>query len=371
MRIAVDGYEVASPMGGVGRITSALTFQLAALEGDWGLRLYTRRSQNLQLPRNVEASELSPDHGYLGWQNGPLRRALRSWRPDLLLAPNYTLPLRCPVPAVLFEHDISFVSNPEWYSRRDALKMRWLVPRSLSRAAAVVTESEFSKGEIRKFFPFVPEEKIRVIYPGIDDRFLRVSEPRLSTWKRSKGLEGRRIIGYLGSIFTRRHVPELIEGVRLLRRTDPTLSLHLVGPDRTWPAQDIGKLVKGEEWVRWESRGLPDEDLPAFYSACDVFVYCSDYEGFGLPPLEALACGTVPLVLNRTSLAEVYAGMAGLLEQADPESIYRGLEELLQAETLRQEKLGEFNRQRSRFSWQRAGEELAGLIRKVVGGTRL
>jgi glycosyltransferase involved in cell wall biosynthesis len=302
--------------------------------------------------------------------NGPLRRSLRSQRPDLLLAPNYTLPLLCRAPAVLFEHDISFVSHPEWYSRRDVLKTRWLVPRSLSRAAAVVTESEFSKHEILKYFPFVPEDKIRVIYPGINDRFFRVTSEKKAAWKQAKGLEGKTVVGFLGSIFNRRHIPELIEAVQLLRVADQSLMLYLVGRDRSRPPQDIQRLVRGADWILWEQE-MGDADLPTFYSTCDVFVYCSDYEGFGLPPLEALACGTVPLVLNRTSLAEVYTGMAALVEGADPESIRRGLERLLSGDDLRRGMLENFAGRRPRFSWRKAAEDLGRLIREIVGGSRL
>lgn len=370
MNIAVDGYEVGIPMGGVGRITAQLTSELSAIHPDWQLRLYTRTLTGLEFPPNVRVFPLSSDRGYLRWQNGPLRRSLRSQRPDLLLAPNYTLPLRSPWRSILFEHDISFVSHPEWYSRRDVLKTRWLVPRSLSQAEAVVTESEFSKKEILKFFPFVPEDKIRVIYPGIDDRFFRVASDTLAAWKRTKNLEGKTVIGFLGSIFNRRHIPELIEAVRLLRQRDPSVVLYLVGRDRTRPPQDIRGRVQGEDWILWEQR-MGDEDLPAFYSACDVFVYCSDYEGFGLPPLEALACGTVPLVMDRTSLAEVYAGMAGMVKGADPEHIYQGLALLLEGENLRREMLQCFIERRSRFSWRKAAEDLGRLIRGIVGGARL
>ena len=116
---------------------------------------------------------------------------------------------------------------------------------------------------------------------------------------------------------------------------------------------------------------VEDEDLPRLYRRCSAFVFSSEYEGFGLPPLEALACGTVPLVLNRTSLAEVYQGMAGMVERADPESIRRGLEGLLEDEDLRRGMLDRFVERRSRFSWRKAAADLSRLIRKTVGWGRL
>lgn len=369
MKIAVDGYEVHTPTGGVGRITASLVSVLAALDPVLEIVLFVRRPTGLVFPPSVKEQVLSPDKGYIRWQNLPLRRALRALRPDILLAPNYTLPFLYGGPALLFEHDISFVSHPEWYSRRDVLKTRCLVPHSLKRAAAVLTESEFSRQEILDHFPFVGEDKIRVLYPGLENRFRRQGQEAISGWKAQKGLQGKTVIGFLGSIFNRRHIPELVAAVRLIRMTDEEVCLYLVGRDRTSPSQDIAGLT-GEDWIRWEE-GLGDEDLPLFYSACDVFAYLSDYEGFGLPPLEALACGTVPVVLDRTSLSEVYTGMAVMADQAEPGVIRDSLETALGNETKRAALLAAFEERRHRYSWKKAGEELLQIIRQAVGAGRL
>jgi glycosyltransferase involved in cell wall biosynthesis len=369
MKIAVDGYEIVKPMGGVGRITSGLVSALAGLDPDQEIVLFVRRPTDLPFPPNVQERVLSPERGYIRWQNLPLRKALRSMRPDILLAPNYTLPVFYGRPAVLFEHDISYVSHPEWYSRRAGMKTRWILPHSLRRAAAVITESEFSRQEILAHFPFVGEDKITVIHPGLEARLCRSAPEEIRGWKDRKGFHGKRIIGFLGSIFNRRHIPELVEAVRQLREGERDVSLYIVGRDQTKPAQDIAGLA-AEDWILWEE-GLEDEDLPLFYSGCDVFCFLSDYEGFGIPPLESLACGTIPLVLNRTSLAEVYTGMAVMTDRADPGEIRTGLELALSDEAKRAAVLAVFEERRPLFAWQKAGKELFRIIRQTVGATRI
>jgi hypothetical protein len=168
MKIAVDGYEIVAPMGGVGRITAGLLSVLAGLDPYGEIGLFVRRPTGLSFPANVQERVLSQDRGYFRWQNLPLRKALRDFRPDILLAPNYTLPVFYGRLAVLFEHDISYVSHPEWYSRRERMKTGWLLPHSLKRAAAVVTESEFSRQEILAHFPSVGADKVTVIHPGLE-----------------------------------------------------------------------------------------------------------------------------------------------------------------------------------------------------------
>jgi len=369
MKIAVDGYEIVTPMGGVGRITACLLSVLAELDRAGEFGLFVRRPTGLSFPANVRERILSPARGYFRWQNFSLRKALGDFRPDVLLAPNYTLPVFYGRPAVLFEHDISYVSHPEWYSRRERMKTRRLLPHSLKRAAAVITESEFTRQEILAHFPFVRADRITVIHPGLEERFRRSHPEEISAWRARKGLEGKKVVGFLGSIFNRRHIPELVEAVRRTRDIDPDVFLYIVGRDRTCPPQDIAGIT-AEDWILWEE-GLGDEDLPLFYSGCDAFCYLSDYEGFGIPPLEALACGTVPLVLNRTSLAEIYSGMSVLVDRTDPEEIRLGLEAALSDEAKKAAVLAAFEECRPGFSWQQAGEKLFRIIRQTVGAGRL
>lgn len=180
-------------------------------------------------------------------------------------------------------------------------------------------------------------------------------------WRESRGLKDRRVIGFLGSIFSRRNLPALVEAVDKLRTEFPGTILQIIGRDMTYPPQRIGCLLL-QDCIRWE-KSLEEQEIPLFYSALDAFAYLSDYEGFGLPPLEALACGTVPVVTATSSLKEVFQGMAIMVESADPEEVKLALKNALMDRNLKESCLGEFARKREHFSWERAAGEFASLIR--------
>lgn len=362
MRIAVDGYELMPPMTGVGRVTESILEELVALQPEWKFDILSRVYSGQLERANISQHVLQPDKGFFRWQNGLFRKKLQVLKPDLILAPNYTLPVSFPGRAVLIVHDVSFASHPEWYSRKEAVLRKILVRRSLQSAAVVVTDSDFSRHEILKHFR-IPEKKINVIYPGCDRSFTRASEEEITAWKLGRNLTGKRIIGFLGSIFNRRNIPALTAAVELLRQEMPDLVLFVIGQDLTCPSQNIANVLD-KNWIYWE-QDIHDAELPVFLSSLDILAYLSEYEGFGLPPLEALSCGTVPLLLNQTSLREVYQNIAVMVDSTAPVVVQKVLSEILTNKKIKNEILERFTACQSRFSWRRAAEELTGLIRDI------
>jgi glycosyltransferase involved in cell wall biosynthesis len=363
MKIALDGYELGPGAKGVGRVIQNLLLRLPELLPEDEFLVFTKEEIGLHARCRAEEHVLPGRGGYLRWQNGPLRRALKRATPDLLIASNYVLPLSCPWKSILIEHDISAISHPEWYSRKYALPRRLLVGRSLRKAGLVVVPSAFVEREIRAHFR-VGGDRIRPIGWGIEDKFRREPEGRISRWREEKGLTGKRAIGFLGSIFNRRHVLELIRAVERLRRELPEAVLFLVGEDFGVLGAGETPLPAGRDWVRWE-RSLPEEELPLFYSGLDAFAYLSEYEGFGFPPLEALACGTPPVLLEGSSLTEVFGGLAVMVKRPDEEEVAAALRTILAGQDTRAKLLAEFDRRRPQFSWTRAVREMARLVGEV------
>jgi len=139
--------------------------------------------------------------------------------------------------------------------------------------------------------------------------------------------------------------------------------LFIVGKDLTCPPQNMALLLD-KNWIRWE-KDISDAELPAFLSSLDVLAYLSDYEGFGLPPLEALSCGTVSLLLNRTSLKEVYQDIAVLVDSIAPDVVKAALTEILGDDKIKTRILQRFTAIQNRFSWQQAAKELSDNIRSL------
>ncbi|OGD19471.1 MAG: hypothetical protein A2W03_00960 [Candidatus Aminicenantes bacterium RBG_16_63_16] len=368
MKIAADGFELGREARGVGRVLLNLLPRLAKLLPQDSFLVYTKKeSAGSRLP-GVSEVVLPWRDGYLRWLNGPLLRALRADKPDIFLASNYVLPLFYPGMSVLFEHDISVVSHPEWYPRKYALTRKFLTGRSLKRAAAVVVPSEFTRREIAAHFD-IPDAKITTIRYGVEDAFRPQPRDAVDRWKKDLGLAGKRQVGFLGSIFRRRHVAELVRAVARLRQEMPDLGVHIVG-------ENLGGLDRAEQneiralpWVRWDA-ALREEDLALFYSSLDVFAYLSEYEGFGFPPLEALACGTPAVVLGRSSLGELFRGLAVTVESAEVEDVARGLRSALTDDSSRAALVRNFAAARDAFSWSRAAGELAGLLSGLNAGAR-
>ncbi len=366
MKIAADGFELGRGARGVGRVILSFLPRLAELLPNDSIVVYTREPAGGDRLPGVSEVVLPWRAGYLRWLNGPLRRALRADGPDIFLASNYVLPLFYSGTAVLIEHDISAVSHPEWYPRKYALSRKFLVRRSLARAAAVVVPSEFTRREILSHF-MVPDQKIKTIGWGVEEAFRPQPPEMVLRWKSDRGLAGKRLVGFLGSIFRRRHIPELVRAVGRLRRDLPDLGVHIVG-------ENLGGLTRAETdklrslpWVRWDA-ALREEDLALFYSSLDVFAYLSEYEGFGFPPLEALACGTPAVVLGRTSLAEIFSGFAVMVESVEEEAVARALRTALTEASSGPAAVRAFAASRPRFSWPAAAAELARLLSALKPG---
>ena len=230
MKIAIDGYELGSGARGVGRLTHNLLVHLKDIMVEDTFLVYTKEQLgHYRFPQTKECT-LPSRGGYLRWQNGPLRRALGREKPDIFIAPNYILPLFYRGEALLFEHDISVVSHPEWYARRYALTRRFLTARSLARARRVVVPSEFTRSEILSWFAISPE-KILVCGYGVEEKFKRARVEDILAWRKEKGMAGKIVVGFLGALNRRRHLPLLVKGVELLRKDMPEVVLFLVGSD--------------------------------------------------------------------------------------------------------------------------------------------
>jgi glycosyltransferase involved in cell wall biosynthesis len=273
---------------------------------------------------------------------------------DVFFAPAYTAPLRIRTPLVAAIYDLSYFAHPEWFPWRAGTRRRWLTRNTARKARAVITLSEFSRGEIVARLR-MPAARVHAISPGVE----RPSIPR------SPYAEAR--VLYVGSIFNRRHVPDLIRAIGTLRRTRPDISLDIVGDDRTFPAQDPDRVIASlglQDHVRWH-RYVTDEQLATLYARARAFAFLSEYEGLGLTPLEGLAAG-VPPVLFDTAVARESCGDAGLyVPVGDGAAVAPAIERLLFDEQTRAAILAAAPAALGRYDWARAARETLAILTRA------
>jgi glycosyltransferase involved in cell wall biosynthesis len=250
-------------------------------------------------------------------------------------------------------HDVSFAARPDWYAPREGLRRRVLVRLTARRAARVLTISEFSRHEIARLLD-IDGTKIDVGYPGIasfapvsgDDNLRRPADEHL--------------VLFVGSLFTRRHIPALIDGFGRLARQRHDVRLEIVGDNRTTPRVDFDRLVAATgvgDRIALRSY-VPDEMLHGLYRRARAFVFLSEYEGFGLTPIEALAA-RVPIVVLDTPVArEVYGDAALYVATPDPAMTHAAIERALFDDAERARILDASVGLLQRYSWNACAERV-------------
>ena len=346
MRIGIDARELSGHPTGVGRYLAGLIreWHLTTPNHKHQLVLYAHRPI-AWLPDGYDV-RVHPGTGGTYWEQRTLGNAIAGDAVDVLFSPAYSTPLMTRVPRVVALHDVSFAARPEWFTRREGARRRLLARRSARAAKAVVTISEFSKAEIVRLFG-TPPSNIHVIPPGID---APVSPAQMSTTNTDAS------VLYVGSIFNRRRIPDLVAAFARLVARHGDAALHLVGDNRSHPHQDIGAIISGSRAalrIHWH-RYAPELELQELYAQARAFAFLSEYEGLGLTPLEALAVG-IPSVLLDTPVAREACGEAALyVPLGDIDAIADALEALLYDEERRRTLLAAAPAVLSRFDWTRA-----------------
>lgn len=353
MRISIDGYELNRTYTGVGRYLHNLLKALLKADTENEYILYLTE----ELPLELEAANLKvkvvTGTSHTKWQNGPLLSALRQDTPDLFFSPNHSLPFMWKGPSVMTVHDVSWKVVKRDFSLKERVIRNFKTSIALRRSKKVFTVSQFSKDETVKHYKADPS-KIFPIHSGIEDSFERCHDAEIDSFREKYGIGEERVIGFLGSIFPRRHVMELIRAWQTVKKEIPC-KLMICG--KNFCGADLERICSSDpDIVRIER--IDEEQLNTFYSSLDLFAYLSSYEGFGFPPMEALQCGTVPLLLNSSSLAEIYPEMAVFSETASPSDIAESLKTFLEnPDGVKASVMENWVMKREYYSWERAAAE--------------
>jgi glycosyltransferase involved in cell wall biosynthesis len=362
MRIGIDARELCGRSTGVGRYLGGL---LRAWTADARTRvheflLYAPEPMTLSLDSRRFPTRTIAGSGGTWWEQVQLPRATASDHLDVWFAPAYSAPLRIATPIVVAIHDLSFVAHPEWFRIREGARRRWLTRQSADQASAVITISEFSRRELIERLG-IAADKIHVVPPGVGTGEPSRTSPAPPS--PSPSSPGRSVL-YVGSIFNRRHVTDLIRAFAPIARTHPEVSLDLVGDNRSYPREDLRRTIAAEHLetrVHWYDY-VTDEKLAALYAEARAFAFLSEYEGLGLTPLEALAAGVPPVLLD-TPVARESCGRAALyVDVGDLPATTRALESLLFDDTDRHRILAAAPAELEKFNWPRAARDTLAVL---------
>ena len=368
MRIAVDAHAIGRHLTGNEVYVRSLLSAFAATDRNCEFVAYVSSDEaNAFIPASIRTRLIARNPFLrLGFD---LPMKIRQDRPDLLHV-QYTAPLGCTTPVVVSVHDVSFLEHPEYFTRDRAWQLQWTVRRTVSRAAKVLTGTEFSRRSILKVYGDLEEDKVVVVPNAAASEFRPIAREAAAHTVRERFSIGGPFILAVGDLQPRKNHIGLIRAFARLAGAYPQLKHKLVLAGKpTWFADRVREAAR-ESGVadRIQFFGfVSDSDLLQLYNACELMVFPSFYEGFGLPALEAMACGRSVVCSNTTALPEVVDGAAILFDPYRVDEIARAIADLLLDGELRarMERLG--LQRAAHFSWQKTAEKTLEVFREVAG----
>lgn len=291
------------------------------------------------------------------WNEFALKRQLRKATPDVFFSPDSFLPIGLGCPSVITVHDVAHRPYPDAISFAQRKYYDYFMPKFLKEASQVITVSEFSKQEILKYYS-IPEDHISVVYNGIGSQYVPLLEEEQQVI-RSQFTEGKPYFLFVGAIHPRKNVARLIEAYSLFRRHSDSNMQLLIAGRKSWDFTEVDDALKLSQYqndIRFTGY-VPVETLAKITASAYALCYVSLYEGFGLPVVEAMACG-VPVILSAASAQSEVAGDAGV--PTDPlhvSEIANAMKRISGDQTLRKNMI-EAGIERSRvFSWDVAAKD--------------
>lgn len=379
MRIGVDYTSAARQSAGIGRFTRELIRAALALDTDNEYRLLVAGRQP------IAAAHLPPPSRRCCLVQTPVseRNLVRLWhrlqvplpvevflgRLDIFHSPDFVLPPVARAVKVLTIHDLSFLRVPECADPRLRWYLGQVVPRSVRRADFLLADSQSTRHDLIELLG-VPPDRVQVIYGGVDARFAPVEEAETLRRVRNRYARGRPYILAVGTLEPRKNYPTLIRAFARAREEARLPHVLVIVGRKGWVYDPIFAAVDElslHEDVLFPGF-VPDEELPALYSAADVLVTPSFYEGFGLPALEAMACGAPVIVSDVSSLPEVVGDAGVRIDPRDEAGLADALLRVVQDSALRAALRAAGLERARQFTWEGAARELLSVYARLGRG---
>tara|TARA_B100000315_G_scaffold179848_1_gene168674 strand:- start:837 stop:1955 length:1119 start_codon:yes stop_codon:yes gene_type:complete len=372
MKLGFDARCLIGQQTGVGRYLSNLVSNMLITEdrkNDY--ILYVSDSDNNQMFKHnssILMKELkSPT---LLWKHIRLPISLAIDKVDLVHSPSYTAPLMTSCKSVVTIHDVIYANHPEWCSKRQYLRFKHLVRIAAKYSDAVIVDSNATRREVLHLTE-VPEHKIHVIYLAADSIYHPIKDENKYEYLQDKYKFKGNYVLFVGSIHPRRNIHRFLKAFSILKKEKQIPHKILLTGLVLDYNKELGNLIESLNLIDCVKQlgFIPDEDLIGLYSFADLFIYPSLYEGFGLPVIEAMACGTPVITSNISSLPEVSGDAAVLVDPYNIQEMAEAMGNILSSSTLREKLIEKGFERVKHFHWEKTAKETLNVYNQVLKNT--
>jgi glycosyltransferase involved in cell wall biosynthesis len=355
MILGIDGrFANMARRAGVGAFSHALLAALPSAAGDWRLRVYLDATPRDDFPLSSDQAQIRVLPAVRWWTQRALARELAAHPPDVYFSPLLQLPWRCGSPAVPVAHDLAFLRFPEEFTWQRRIQAQLQARHAARNAAHIVAVSEATANDVRTLLG-VPASRISVALEAAAPQFQPQPPARIAEVRARHALPEHYVL-YLGRLQPRKNIARLVAAFEQVLARRPDLPHHLlIGGGKGWLFDQIFASVAhspARDRIRFLDF-VPEEDLPAFYTAADAVALVSRWEGFGLPVLEAMACGAPVLTSDVSSLPEIAGHAALLVNPDDTTAIAAHLERLMEDPGLRDALRQRGHVRAAQFAWEK------------------
>lgn len=371
MRIGIDAYDVnVERKAWAKTYVTNLLLNLAKIDTDNDYLLYLPRPLRKDFPirqENFKYRILCSPKLWTIWTQVRIPLDLMFQKPDILFLPSHSLPRYHPCKTVVTIHDLAFLTFPAYFKAKDRIIQRKITSYAIKNADRIIAVSHSTKRDIIKYY-HVNSEKITVIYHGGGEIRRPISDSDKIEEVRQKYNLPTRYILYLGVLQPRKNLARLIKAFDSLLKDQKIAQGLVIAGKKGWLYQDIFDTVKRlklQDKVSFTGY-IPTNDLPMLLAGADLFVLPSLYEGFGLPVLEAMACGTPVITSNVSSLPEVVGNAAILIDPYNIKEMADAIYRVLHNENLKSEMVRKGLKQAKKFSWEKTARKTLEIYKEVA-----
>lgn len=379
MKVLINGLQLCDKNSGVQYYTKYLYRAIEEIQNSTiETQLYRRISKlrspfsNLRLYPSKLIYKWTPLYLLLSFFNSRLQRIIKEnfYFPfyikhnsfDLFHSPNYVLPFFIKSPSVVTVHDLITFNFPKLCQRESVLYFKLFLPRSIKKADKIITASETTKNDIINRFK-VPEDKISIIHLGLSTAFKRTINTDILL---QYGITKKYIL-FVGNIEPKKNLVRLLKAYHKVVCTKNITHLLVIAGKKAWKYKEVFRTVHS---LKLQNKVIftgyfPEKDLPSLYSMADLFVFPSLYEGFGIPPLEAMACEIPVLASNTGALPEIIGDNCLMVDPYSVDDIADEIHHLLTNENLRKEYIEKGKNWVKQFTWERAARMTMEVYKEV------